>query len=99
MCRQWDPDLGFTCAYTGVKLDLVDRGSPLYAEWEHAIPGDDSSVVLATALVNRMKCYLTAEEFRGMVRALAWYFDDTSSAKQFDLSAFPKGPVPPSPQE
>src|SRR5712691_11892097 len=47
MCERWDPGLGFTCAYTGVKLELVDRSSSLYAEWEHAIPGKESSVVLA----------------------------------------------------
>jgi hypothetical protein len=46
-----------------------------------------------------MKCYLTVDEFRVIVRALARYFDDTNPAKRFDLSAFPKGPVPPSPQE
>lgn len=94
MCERWNPDLGYMCAYTGVKLDLVDRRSPLYAEWEHAIPGDESSVVLAAALVNRMKCYLKAEDFRRMVRALARYFDDPSPTKRFDLSAFPKGRVP-----
>lgn len=99
MCERWDPDLGFTCAYTGVKLDLVDRRSPLYAEWEHATRDDDSSVVLAAALVNRMKCYLTADEFWRMVHALAQYFDDPSPTKQFDLSVFPEAPVPPSPQE
>jgi hypothetical protein len=94
MRDHWDPELGYTCAYTGLKLDLVDRTSPLYAEWEHATPGDESSVVLAAALVNRMKCYLAAEEFKHMVRALARYFDDPDPARQFDLSAFPTGPVP-----
>lgn len=97
MCERWDPDLGFTCAYTGVKLDLVNRRSPLYAEWEHVVPGDNSSVVLAAALVNRMK-YLTGDEFRIIVRALARHFDDGSPMKQFDLSAFPKRQVPPRPQ-
>lgn len=53
MCERWDPDLGFTCAYIGVKLDLLDRRSPLYAEWDHATLDDNSSVVLAAALVNR----------------------------------------------
>jgi hypothetical protein len=98
MCERWDPTLGFTCAYTGVKLELVDRTSPLYAEWEHATPGDESSVVLAAALVNRMKCYLTAERFRDMALALARYFDDPNPTKRFDLSAFPSGPIPASPQ-
>jgi hypothetical protein len=38
MRERWNRDLGFTCAYTGVKLDLVNRRSPLYAEWEHPTP-------------------------------------------------------------
>ncbi len=99
MHERWDHDRGFTCVYTGVTLELRDRRSPLYAEWDHATPGDDSSVVLAAALVNRMKCYLDAEQFRTMVGALARYIDDPSPEKQFDRSAFPRGPVPPSPQE
>jgi hypothetical protein len=65
----------------------------------HPHPGDNSFVVLVAALVNRMKCYLNAEEFQLMVRALTKHFDDTSPTKQFDLSALPKEPVPPSDQE
>lgn len=46
-----------------------------------------------------MKSYLTADEYRRMVHALAQYFDDLSPTNQFVLSAFPKRLVPLSPQE
>jgi hypothetical protein len=53
--------------------------------FEHQTPGDESSVVVTCALVNRMKTDLTDDEFRTMVQALARMFD----GDKFDEGAFP----------
>ena len=82
----------FRCHYTGVELNLDDPKHVRYREWEHATPDDENSVVLATALVNRMKCYLNADEFRVMVAELARHFANPAMA--FDDSVFPNRPVP-----
>lgn len=96
MCKQWKRHGEFRCHYTGVKLELDDPKHIRYREWEHATPGDEQSVVLATALVNRMKCYLNADEFKGMVVALAEHFADPSTP--FNESAIPNIAVPRSSQ-
>jgi hypothetical protein len=92
MREQWRRNGEFRCQYTGVRLELDDRDHVRYREWDHAIPGNEDSIVLAAALVNRMKCYLTANEFPVMVAALARHFGDP--AIPFDESAFPDRPVP-----
>ena len=97
MREQWERNGAFVCTYTGVELDLDDPSSVKFREWEHAIPGRDESVVLAAALVNRMKCYLNVEEFEHMVIALANRFKDPNA--QFDERAWPMAAdVPRSPQ-
>ena len=55
--------------------------------WEHLDPRDGSRVVLAAALINRMKADLTEEQFRGMVKALADHFEHPGVP--FDKSAWP----------
>ncbi len=96
MRKQWERNGEFRCSYTGVRLELEDRNHVRYREWEHATPDDEDSVVLATALVNRMKCYLNAEEFEDMVAELARYFIHPESP--FAETAFPTHPVPRSAQ-
>jgi hypothetical protein len=63
----------FHCFYTGVAL--VDDGqrwrNHRYLVFEHTIPGDETSVVVTCALVNRMRTDLTEEQFKCMVRELA----------------------------
>jgi hypothetical protein len=52
--EQWNEDLhAFTCKYTSIAL--THNGGARNAEWEHVIPGVESSVVLVAAVVNRMK--------------------------------------------
>lgn len=67
--EQWNIDLqAFTCKYTGIAL--THNGGARNAEWEHPTPGDESSVVLVAALVNRMKADLTENQWDAMIRAL-----------------------------
>lgn len=82
----------FRCFYTGVAL--IENGQCCrdhrYLVFEHRIPGDEGSVVVTSALVNRMKADLTEEQFKSMVRELAKVFDGGT----FDERAFPAGTVP-----
>lgn len=82
----------FRCFYTGIAL--IDDGqrwlAHRYLVFEHRIPGDEASVVVTCALVNRMKTNLTEEQFKNMVRELAKVFDGGT----FDERAFPGGTGP-----
>lgn len=88
MCESVNPDKGFVCAYTGVTLDLEDERSDRYAEWEHRIPTVDSTVVLSTRLVNRMKSDMSFDQFEVMVRELVRYWDHPDTP--FNEQAFPE---------
>jgi hypothetical protein len=61
----------FYCEITGWKLTTTDRESPFYLTWEHLTPGNEKKVVVAAALVNRMKANLTLGQFKLLVCALA----------------------------
>jgi hypothetical protein len=63
-------------------------GTRRSAEWTHLTAGDESSVVLACKLVNRMQTDLTEGEFEMLVKALARCFD----GEPFDEAAFPLEP-------
>ena len=80
-------DGSFRCFYTGIAL--IDDGQRWrdhrYLVFEYRTPGDEASVVVTCALVNRMKTDLTEEQFRVMVRELAKVFDGGT----FDERAFP----------
>jgi hypothetical protein len=87
---QWDEgrDEGrgaFVCAYTGISL--THKGGATNAEWEHVIPGDESSVVLVAAVVNRMKADLTEEQWDAMIAAL---YALRIEGKPFDPTALPE---------
>lgn len=83
--KQWDPQIdAFRCYFTAVPMTGT-HGSRRYATWEHLVPGDESSVVLVTDLVNKMKSDMTEDEFKTIVRALTRRFDGES----FDEHAFP----------
>lgn len=86
----WDG--AFHCFYTGVKLVTSDWRDHRYLAFEHRSPGDESSVVVAANLINRMKTDMSETEFRQLVKALARRFD----GEPFDRAAFPqgKGPAP-----
>ena len=82
---QWNEDLqAFTCKYTSIAL--THTGGARNAEWEHVIPGDESSVVLVAALVNRMKADLTEDQWDAMIGAL---YALRIEGKPFDESALP----------
>jgi hypothetical protein len=85
MQRQLDRELDvFRCHFTGVAL-VIEGNSHRAAEWAHLTPGDESSVVLACKLINRMQSDLTEPEFRMLVKELAASF----AGEPFDESAFP----------
>jgi hypothetical protein len=82
----------FHCFYTGIVL--IEDGhrwrDHRYLVFEHRIPGDEASVVVASALVNRMKTDLTEEQFKAMVNELAKVF----AGGTFDEQVFPGGVIP-----
>jgi hypothetical protein len=83
--EQWSEELqAFTCKYTSIVL--THNGGARNAEWEHVIPGDESSAVLVAALVNRMKGDLTEDQWDAMIRAL---YALRIERKPFDESALP----------
>ncbi|MBA4107823.1 MAG: hypothetical protein C0485_18980 [Pirellula sp.] len=71
--RAWGGS-AFYCEITGWRLTTTDRESPFYLTWEHLVPGNEKKVVVAAALVNRMKVDLTINEFKLLVCALAKRF-------------------------
>jgi hypothetical protein len=86
MKRQYDAQIdAFRCHFTTMPLNLLP-GTRLSAEWAHLVPGDESTVVLACKLVNRMQTDLTEDEFRSFVGQLARHFE----GGPFDASQFPR---------
>ncbi len=85
-------DGAFHCYYTGVELvdDRSRHRDHRYLIFDHRSPGDESSVVVACALVNHMKTDLTEQQFRTMVSQLAEVF----AGGVFDERAFPEGASP-----
>ena len=72
LIRAWNAQQnGFICHYTGIKLEELDFQSPWYLTFDHRIPDKSGDLVVAALWVNRMKTYLTEEEFRAVVRELA----------------------------
>ncbi len=66
--QAWNPALGgFVCYYTGVPLDTSDTKSPWYMTFEHRIPGDDRTQVMAASWVNAMKSALSEDEFWSVI--------------------------------
>jgi hypothetical protein len=55
--------------------------SPWYITFDHRIPGKPGDLVVAAFWVNRMKTYLTEEEFRAVVMELA---DHIRSGTEFN---------------
>lgn len=66
-------EYGFTCFYTGMRLDMADARSPWYCVFDLLTPGDRSRVVLTSALFNEMKSDLSIKEFWYYIRQLASY--------------------------
>jgi hypothetical protein len=58
--------------------------------FDHRTPGDESSVVVASALINHMKTGLTEQQFKVMVAELA----KVLAGGIFDDCAFPEGVSP-----
>jgi hypothetical protein len=85
-------DGAFHCFYTDIALvdDSGQARDHRYLVFDHRTPGDEASVVVTCALVNRMKTDLTEEQFKVMVTELAKVFADGT----FDECAFPEGVAP-----
>ena len=64
MKEAWNADEGrFICQYTGAAVDDGDPTSPWYLSFDHGIPGDPKSIIVAASWVNSMKNALSKEEF------------------------------------
>lgn len=85
-------DGAFHCFYTGIALIEAGRRwrDHRYLSFEHQTPGDEASVVVTCALVNRMKTDLTEEQFKAMVTELAKAF----AGGRFDERVFPDRTAP-----
>jgi len=84
--KAWSPDARcFRCHYTGIALNTDDHHDHRYLSLEHQTPGDETKIVVVSALINRMKTDLSDREFRRMVSALARKFE----GEDFDEAAFP----------
>ena len=88
MQKSWH-DGAFHCFYTGIALieDSHRWRDHRYLSFEHRTPGDETSIVITCALVNRMKTDLTEEQFKAIVAELAKVF----AGGTFDEHAFPEG--------
>jgi len=66
--RAWSAEEdGFLCHYTGVKVELDDPGNPWYLSFDHGIPGDKETLIVAAFWVNMMKHSLSEAEFWAVV--------------------------------
>ena len=54
---------GFLCHFTGVRVDEGDWGSPWFLTFDHRVPGEGGTLVVAAWWVNMMKSSLSEEEF------------------------------------
>ena len=73
----WDGQC-FRCYYSGVRVIEDDPDSPRYLRFEHRTPGDESSVVIASALMNDMKSDMDESEFREAVKQIYGKFFEGS---------------------
>lgn len=72
--RKYLKKKGYVCCYSGIKLNLEDKKSPLYAVFDHWIPGDPHKVVVCCAFANEMKSDMTQDEFEDTVCQMADHF-------------------------
>jgi hypothetical protein len=67
----WDPRGGhFVCHYTGAWVSEDDPSNPWFLTFDHRVPGDRGSTVVAAWWVNAMKTALSEEEFWKVVGEL-----------------------------
>ena len=86
LTASWDAEAGcFRCHYTGVALTEHDPRDDRHLSWERRVRGDESSVVVTSALVSRMMTDLSEAEFQRMVAGLHSRF----SGGEFDEAAYP----------
>ncbi|MDE1919828.1 MAG: hypothetical protein KGI24_00090 [Candidatus Omnitrophica bacterium] len=76
----------FTCAYTGMPLDVFDYKSPRFLEFDHVTPGDPHDVVITSSWVNEMKADQTFKEFRRSIRRLYLNFMKGIKIKNIKLA-------------
>lgn len=66
---------GYTCYYTGLDgLDVFDKSSPYFLEFDHLVPGDPRKIVITSAWFNEMKGDLAFKELKGSVVQLYNYW-------------------------
>ena len=66
---------GYVCYYTGLEdLDVFDKSSAYFLEFDHLVPRDPRKVVITSAWFNEMKGDLAFKEFKGSVVQLFNYW-------------------------
>ncbi len=68
MREAWNPaEDGFACHYTGARVDDMDPMSPWFLTFDHRVPGEAGTIVVAAWWVNLMKTALSEDEFWAVV--------------------------------
>jgi hypothetical protein len=76
---------GYVCEYTKVKLNLDDKRSPWYFQFDHETPGDKRRIRLTCALINEMKSDMSWKEFKGYILQIARFLLTGEKIKQKKL--------------
>ncbi len=77
MIDSFDKTIGrFRCYYTGLILEEDDMNDPLFLNFDHPVPGDDSRLVACASFINHLKSVMTETEFRTNIPLLASHFGD-----------------------
>lgn len=69
MAYSWEHDT-FICYHLGVPLDLFDWTSPFYLWYDHLVPRKNGTLVVSSALANRMKTDTDLDEWHAYFRML-----------------------------
>ena len=72
--RKYGRKKAYVCEYTGQELDVFDKSSPYFLEFDHLVPGDPKKIVMTSAWFNEMKGDLILKEFKGSVVQLYNYW-------------------------
>jgi len=72
--RKYGRKKAYVCEYTGVVLDVFDKSSPWFLEFDHVVPGDPSEIVMTSAWFNEIKGDLILKELKGSVAQLYNYW-------------------------
>jgi len=76
---------GYVCYYTGLDLDLDDVADPLYFQFDHETPGDNSRIRLTCSMINEMKSDMDWKEFKYYIIQIARFLTTGVKIKKIKL--------------